>query len=152
MPVSPPPPPPPLHTHTRTPFRHPPSLSHCVVIFSVGDAASSARIRLHREINGAQEKEIEREHTCILATWQGELVRASEREREDRWLTGWWWGEDSVWERERVGSGAKVHLSYTVYLKQRNSLFECLFVKCKFRASVEKSHPHRLGVTALSAA
>lgn len=49
-----------------------------VVIFSVGDAARSARIRLHREINGAREKEIEREHTCILATWQEGLVGASD--------------------------------------------------------------------------
>lgn len=53
-----------------------------VVIFSVGDAAPSARIRLHGEINGARENKIEREHTCILATWQEELVGASDGERE----------------------------------------------------------------------
>lgn len=69
-----------------------------VVIFSVGDAAYSASIRLHREINGAREKEIEREHTCILATWQGE--RVMERERESGPADG---EERTVWKRGIVG-------------------------------------------------
>ncbi|AWP11130.1 putative protein unc-13 -like A-like [Scophthalmus maximus] len=70
MPVSckqtPPPPTPPP----------PVTLKRLFLVF--GDAARSARIRLHREINGAREAEIEREHTCILATWQGKLVGASD--------------------------------------------------------------------------
>lgn len=101
----------PLPTPTLThPFPGTPHPCHTeVVIFSVGDAARSARIRLHREINGAQEKEIEREHTCILATWQGELVGVSdgERVRENRWLA---YGMESI--RDSVGQGICHLLSF----------------------------------------
>lgn len=69
-------PPPPLPTLPS--FQHPRPCHTEVVIFSVGDAAHSACIRLHGEINGAREKEIEREHTCTLPTWLGELVGVSD--------------------------------------------------------------------------
>lgn len=137
----------PLPTPTLThPFPGTPHPCHTeVVIFSVGDAARSARIRLHREINGAQEKEIEREHTCILATWQGELVGVSdgERVRENRWLA---YGMESI--RDSVGQGICHLLSFqSKEITHLNVIFKCIF-----SASMEESPLYPLGVTALSAA
>lgn len=144
MPVSckqtPPPPTPPP----------PVTLKRLFLVF--GDAARSARIRLHREINGAREAEIEREHTCILATWQGKLVGASDGASEGGPMTV---GEEgTVLESETVLASMQPRCSchFAVCLKQRHDSFERLSGKCVFGASTETNPSSPVGTTALTAA
>lgn len=137
---------PPTTTTTTTPApRHPfqalslPTPRHTeVVIFSVGDAAHSAHIRLRGEINGAREKRAAKGSARAhlphgrgksSAEWEAD----DSRERERRQMTGCVMRGPSVsCERKRAPARRICHFSLPSISSKEAAHCDSSFVRCVF--------------------